>query len=102
TAGHRPAAVAKTSSKAGAGAHAERAAPSERTAHPERPASAAAHSAHGANSQSAAERIRPAAVRAQTAADEHLADTVQAAANDADEGDSSEPGSLLAGPRNVK
>jgi DnaK suppressor protein len=104
TAGHRPAAVAKTTSKAGAGAHAERAA-GERAhperAHAERPAAVAAN-AHGVHAQPSRERIRPGAVLADTAADQSLADAVQTAANDADESDSPEPGSLLAGPRNVK
>ncbi len=102
TAGHRPAAVAKTTAaKSGANAHPERAAPSERGAHPERPTGGGANS-HGVNSQSTLERLRPTAVLADTAADETLADAVQTAANDTDENDSPEPGSLLAGPRNVK
>ena len=98
TTGHRPAAVAKTTSKTGTNAHAERTAPNERTAHPERSGSGSANSAHGVNNQSTLERIHPTTVRA----DEALADAVQTAANDADESDSGEPGSLLAGPRNVK
>jgi DnaK suppressor protein len=95
TTGHRPAAVAKTTSKGGA--HAERTTPNERAAHPGRSGSVTANS-HGVNSQSTLERIHPTTVRA----DEALADVVQTAANDADENDSGEPGSLLAGPRNVK
>lgn len=101
TAAHRPAAVAKTVSKATAGVHTERAAPSERTARPERSGTVVANS-HGVNSQSTLERVRPTAVLADSAAEEALADAVQTAANDADENDSPEPGSLLAGPRNVK
>jgi len=120
TTGHRTAAVTKPSSKVSAGAHgertahAERAAHSERTAHNERAAhtertahsersiGVAANAAHGVNSQSTHERIRPAAVRAETATDETLGEAAHTAANDVDESDSSEPGSLLAGPRNVK
>ena len=104
TAGHRPTAVAKPASKSGAGAHAERvvhaerttthserATHSERSAHPERSLGAATH---GVNNQAALGRLRPTPVLADTAGD--------TAANDADEGESGEPGSLLAGPRNVK
>ncbi len=72
----------------GAGAHVER--------------NATAHAGHVVHTESGLERIRPNAVLADTSREQTLADTRETVANDNDEGESPEPGSLLAGPRNVK
>ncbi len=62
----------------------------------------AAPTNHAVATESGLERIASNAVLADTATGETLADATQVAANDTDESESSEPGSLLSGPRNVK
>ena len=109
-ASHKPAAAAKTTAKASspvhgthgshsAHGHATHASHATHAAHPERNVPAPAPRA---SAEAGLERVRPNAVVARTAADEVLSESTHAVGNDNDESESPEPGSLLAGPRNVK
>jgi DnaK suppressor protein len=73
---------------AGANAHVER--------------NATAHAGHMVRTEPGLERVRPNAGLADTSGEEPLADSREIVANDTDENEAPEPGSLLAGPRNVK